>query len=86
MGEASGKAGPGALLSARRSKTAASQSNRAGGPPSLELGSSLSPHPVDGAGPDIRVHGAGVGVRQVVAHDTAQLMPGEAWYPAWHHL
>ena len=52
----------------------------------MELGSSLSPHPVDGAGPDIRVHGAGVGVRQVVAHDTAQLMPGEAWYPAWHHL
>lgn len=38
----------------------------------MELGSSLRPLPVDGAGPDIRVHVAGVGVRQIVAHDTAQ--------------
>lgn len=60
------------LCSVIGSKTAASQSNGAGVPPSLELGSSLSPPPVDGAGPGICLHVARVGVRQVAAQEAAQ--------------
>ena len=60
------------LCSVIGSKTAASQSNGAGVPPSLELGSSLSPPPVDGAGPGACLHVARVAVRRVAAQEAAQ--------------
>lgn len=73
MGEASGSR-PG--LSAREQNCCFLRVTGLEAPHLLELGSSLRPLPVDGAGPDIRVHVAGVGVRQIVAHDTARLTPG----------